>query len=260
MPRRQCNNIETMKKAIAGILTTLGFLGLVIVIRLYQLEINRLDASSLEGFARWMLMAFGFATAIAPIPVFSQLKQLTRWGCVKTYFKVMGGILGIALGFGVVVLGIRFLFYVPFWVGQPWLMVLLLAVFVPAIPAGIDLLQGTYDRTWEKFHLAHALYLTQALGMLFIQFFVLGGTIAILVGCVLQVIGGLDLIFRFGDRLLLCEWSSAPSWFCLPGQVLFHLGHLVATLIGVKYGDWIFDQLVDRYEALMSLIHQRLKS
>jgi hypothetical protein len=248
-------------------LITGGFLLLVSGIWLYTHHQVWLQGQRLDTLARVFLIIFGIFVLLMPFHLRYHWETLTPRGMAREFLVKAGQIMGLLASIvAIVYLAIQ-LITLPARLGYPDLMWLwLFLLLIPAALILIDLMNGTYARTWSNLGFGFLLYTFKLNVLILLQIVVaVGGLLLFPAGFLVQFLSLADIIMTqigrgAGDVLLLCDWASVSAANCTPFLFTFHIGHLLLVAFVALYGEAVFNKTADLYGSGLDWLAARLET
>lgn len=255
-----------LKRLIYILLVVAGFAALGGAIWFYYHNGEWLARRDLERVAFAGLFILGVLALIMPFHLRYHWESLTPAGLAREYL-VRGGMVAGVLGglFLLIFLAIRVI-TLPAELGRPGLILPWLLLLVPLGLTFVDLIKEKYAPTPANLAWGLARYAFQIYALIGIQLlFVPIALVLFPVGILLKFLSLVDIIVRqfnpvTGELPLLCSWAGLETPFCTPALLAFHVGYPVLALLGMKYGEHIFDRLADWYAAGMDYLSAQLNS
>lgn len=226
-----------------------------------------LQDQRLDMLARLILLIFGIFVVLMPFHLRYHWQTLTPRGMAREFLVKAGQIMGLLASIvALVYLAIQ-LITLPARLGYPNLMWLwLFLLLIPAAMISIDLINGTYVRTWSNVGYGFLLYAFKINVMILIQ--IVGAVGALLLfpaGFLAQILSLVDIVMTqigrgAGDVLLLCGWANVGTAACTPFLFTFHIGHLLLVVVVALYGEAIFNKTADLYGDGLDWLAARLEA
>ena len=253
------------KRLTFAALTIATFLLLVGGIGLIWHNFNWLNLHRLAGVAILMLIMLAAFAVMMPLHLRTMWEHMTPASMVRDYAVRGGAMMAVsaAIFLGMVALGT--LLTLPARLGNPSLGLLWLALLVPLLLMGIDLIKGSYARTMSNAATVYLLYAVRIFGMLALVFAVVGVIFLLFpAGIVAQLLSLGSIIGGFvtgsGAPPLLCQWVNVGQPACTSALAAFHIGHLLLIVVAIKVGPPLFDRTVDLYRSGLDGLAARLES
>jgi hypothetical protein len=226
-----------------------------------------LQGQRLDSLTQIGLIIFGIFVVLMPFHLRYHWDNLTPGGMAKEFATKAGQIMGLLASIAAIVYLAIQLITLPASLGYPnltwlWLFVLL----IPAAMILLDLINGTYARTWSNVGYGFLLYTFKINVLILIQ--IVGAVGALLLfpaGFLLQFLSFVDIFMTqigrgAGNVLLLCDWANIGAAACTPFLFTFHIGHLLLVLIAARYGEPIFNKTADLYGSGLDWLAARLEA
>ena len=224
-----------------------------------------LEAHHLAGIVSLDMIGLGVLVFAIPLHLNSQPETMPPGKMARD--ALARGVLAL-LAFtavGGLFLLIGFLLSIPARLERPYLLLPALLLLVPVGLAAIDFLNGSMQRTpgnlfWRW--LRHGTYLY---GMLLLQFGVVITLVIVYpLGIGLQLVTMVqELIYFLSDQgsaslPTICGWLKAVPAICPAVLISFHAGHLALLILVTKFGEQIFDEMIDQYKSGLDWLEERV--